>query len=145
MALSSQTPQAKATGNNSRSHMPQPSVFQGVRACRLLALKRFKPSAGLSKATGNNSRSHMPQPSVLKPAICFSGRSSLPFACPQTLQTLLQAFPRQLATTLAATCPSHLFLTAFDPCRLPDLKPFKHFNPFATGKNSRSHAPAICF
>ena len=87
------TQQAKATGNNSRSHMPQPSVFKDVRACRLPALKgnwqqlsqprpshlflrAFEPAvcppsnatnppAGLSKATGNNdSRSHAP-------AICF--------------------------------------------------------------------------
>ena len=40
------------------------------------------------------------------PAICFSGGSRLPFARPQTPQTLPQA---SQATTLTATCPCHRF------------------------------------
>ena len=43
-----------------RRHMPQPSVFKGVQACRLPTLKPFSnPSAGLSPS----------QPHA--PAICF--------------------------------------------------------------------------
>ena len=44
------------------------------------------------------------------PAICFSGGSRLPFARPQTPQTLPQA---SKATTLTATCPCHLFFREF--------------------------------
>ena len=59
--------------------------------------------------------SHLHAPAELlhlhAPAICFSGRSRLPFARPQTLQTLPQA---SKATTLTATtCPCHLFFRGF--------------------------------
>ena len=94
---------------------------------------------------GNKSYSYfMPLPSVFQgvqhvPAICFSGRSRLPFARPQTVQTLPKAFK---ATTLTATsCPCHLyfrgsktavsspkathrwFLMGVQACRLPALQP----------------------
>ena len=57
------------------------------------------------------------------PAICFSGGSRLPFARPQTPQTLPQA---SKATTLTATCPCHLFFRGFTTS-LPGLKPSKRF------------------
>ena len=72
------TAQAKATPR------PHPSVLKGVQACRLRALKRFKtfkPFQPFRRPFQGNSRSYTPQPSV------FRG-SSLPFARPQTLQTL---------------------------------------------------------
>ena len=56
------------------------------------------------------------------PAICFSAGSRLPFARPQTLQTLPQA---SKATTLTATCPCHLCFSRFKTAVCP--------------------APAICF
>ena len=134
-------------GNNSYSYMPLPSVFQGVQDCRLPALKPPNASAGLQ---GNNSYySYMPLPSVfqgvqdcrlpaLKPpkrfrrpprqqllqlhasAICFSGGSRLPFARPQTPQTLPTLPQACKATTLTATCPCHLF---FKGSRLPFARP----------------------
>ena len=145
-------PPAGLQGNNSYSYMPLPSVFQGVQDCRLPALKppkRFR---------------RPPRQQLLQlhaPAICFSGGSRLPFARPQTPQTLPQA---SKATTLTATCPCHLFFSEFktavcppsnppnasaglqgnnsysymplpsvfqgvQDCRLPALKPPKHFQP----------------
>ena len=89
-------PSAGLQGNNSYSYMPLPSVFQGVQDCRLPALKppkRFQPSR------------RPPRQQLLQlhaPAICFSGGSRLPFARPQTPQTLPQA---SKATTVTATCP----------------------------------------
>ena len=148
-------PLAGLQGNNSYSYMPLPSVLQGVQDCRLPALKppkRFQPSR------------RPPRQQLLQlhaPAICFSGGSRLPFARPQTPQTLPQA---SKATTLTATCPCHLFFRGFktavcppsnppnasaglqgnnsysymplpsvfqgvQDCRLPALKPPKHFQP----------------
>ena len=105
-------PPAGLQGNNSYSYyMPLPSVFQGVQDCRLPALKppkRFQPSR------------RPPRQQLLQlhaPAICFSGGSRLPFARPQTPQTLPQA---SKATTLTATCPCHLF---FRGSRLPFARP----------------------
>ena len=92
-------------GNNSYSYnMPLPSVFQGVQDCSLPGLKppkRFQPSR------------RPPRQQLLQlhaPAICFSRGSRLPFARPQTFQTLPQA---SKATTLTATCPCHLFFRGF--------------------------------
>ena len=77
-------------------YMPLPSVFQGVQDCRLPGVKppkRFQPSR------------RPPRQQLLQlhaPAICFSGGSRLPFACPQTPQTL-PTFPQaSKATTLTA-------------------------------------------
>ena len=124
---------------NSRSYTPQPSVSKGVQDCRLAAFKPFKPfrrpfqgnsrsfpqafprqlsqlhapdnasnpSAGLSKATL----------AATRPSHLFLRDSRLPFARPQTPQTLPQAFPRQLLqlpaglskATLAATRPRQCF------------------------------------
>ena len=90
-------------GNNSYSYyMPLPSVFQGVQACRLPALKppkRFQRSR------------RPPRQQLLQlhaPAICFSGGSRLPFARPQTPQTLPTLPQASKATTLTATCPQTL-------------------------------------
>ena len=90
-------------GNNSYSYyMPLPSVFQGVQDCRLPALKppkRFQRSR------------RPPRQQLLQlhaPAICFSGGSRLPFARPQTPQTLPTLLQASKATTLTATCPQTL-------------------------------------
>ena len=158
-------PPAGLQGNNSYSYMPLPSVFQGVQDCRLPALKPPpNASAGLQ---GNNSYSYMPLPSVFQgaqdcrlpalkppkrfrrpprqqlllqlhaPAICFSGGSRLPFARPQTPQTLPQA---SKATTLTATCLCHLFFRGFKTavCPASNLP-----NPSAglQGNNSYSYMP----
>ena len=120
-------------GNNSYSYyMPLPSVFQGVQDCRLPALKppkRFRSP---------------PRQQLLQlhaPAICFSGGSRLPFARPQTPQTLPQA---SKATTLTATCPCHLF---FRGSRLPFARPQtpKRFRRPPRQQLLQLHAPAICF
>ena len=98
-------------GNNSYSYMPLPSVFQGVQDCRLPALKppkRFR----------RPSRQQLLQ--LHAPAICFSGGSRLPFARPQTPQTLPQA---SKATTLTATCPCHLFFRGFKTAVCPPSNP----------------------
>ena len=90
------------------SYRPQPSVFHGVQACRLPAHKCFcRPCQG-------NSPIYRPQPSVfkgVKPAICPPSNA-----------------PAGLAkATLAATGPSHLFLTASTPAV---CLAFKCFQPF---------------
>ena len=126
-------------GNNSYySYMPLPSVFQGVQDCRLPALKppkRFR---------------RPPRQQLLQlhaSAICFSGGSRLPFARPQTPQTLPTLPQACKATTLTATCPCHLFSRVQD-CRLPALNPPKRFQPSRRPPRQQLlqlHAPAICF
>ena len=121
-------PSAGLQGSNSYSYMPLPSVFQGVQDCRLPALKRSKPFR------------RPPRQQLLQlhaPAICFSGGSRLPFARPQTLQTLPQA---SKATTLTATCPCHMFFTGFKTAVCP---PSNAPNPSAglQGNNSYSYMP----
>ena len=105
VSLASNPPNASAglQGNNSYSYyMPLPSVFQGVQDCRLPALKppkRFQRSR------------RPPRQQLLQlhaPAICFSGGSRLPFARPQTPQTLPTLPQASKATTLTATCPQTL-------------------------------------
>ena len=136
-------PSAGLQGNNSYSYMPLPSVFQGVQDCRLPALKDSKPFR------------RPPRQQLLQlhaPAICFSGGSRLPFARPQTLQTLPQA---SKATTLTATCLCHLFFRGFKTAVCPPSNAPNAPNPSAglQGNNSYSysyihapvHAPAICF
>ena len=122
-------------GNNSYSYMPLPSVFQGVQDYRLPALnppKRFQPSR------------RPPRQQLLQllhaPAICFSGGSRLPFARPQTFQTLPQA---SKATTLTATCPCHLFFRGFKTAVCPPSNPPNASNPLAglQGNNSYSYMP----
>ena len=125
-------PSAGLQGNNSYSYMSLPSVFQGVQDCRLPALKppkRFQPSR------------RPPRQQLLQlhaPAICFSGGSRLPFARPQTLQTLPQA---SKATTLTATCPCHLFFRGFKTAVCPPSNPPNASNPPAglQGNNSYSY------
>ena len=113
------------------SYMPLPSVFQGVQDCRLPALKppkRFQPSR------------RPPRQQLLQlhaPAICFSGGSRLPFARPQTPQTLPKA---SKATTLTATCLCHLFFRGFKTAVCPPSNPPNASNPPAglQGNNSDS-------
>ena len=87
--------------------------------------------------------SHLHAPAELlhlhAPAICFLGRSRLPFARPQTLQTLPQA---SKATTLTATtCPCHLFFRGFKTAVCPPSNPPNASNPPAglQGNNSYSY------
>ena len=153
-ASNAPNPSAGLQGNNSYSYMPLPSVFQGVQDCRLPGLKPPKPFC------------RPPRQQLLQlhaPAICFSGGSRLPFARPQTLQTLPQA---SKATTLTATCPCHLFFRGFktavcpasnppnpsagffqgvQDCRLPGLKRSKPFRRPPRQQLLQLHAPAICF
>ena len=89
------------------SYMPLPSVFHGVQDCRLPGLKP-------SKRFRRPPRQQLLQ--LHAPAICFSGGSRLPFARPQTPQTLQTLPQASKATTLTATCPCHLF---FRGSRLP--------------------------
>ena len=110
-------PPAGLQGNNSYSYMSLPSVFQGVQDCRLPALKPPKRFC------------RPPRQQLLQlhaPAICFSGGSRLPFARPQTPQTLLQA---SKATTLTATCPCHLFFRGFKTAVCPPSIPPNSSNP----------------
>ena len=144
-----QTPQTLPTGlqgKNSYSYMPLPSVFQGVQDCRLPALKppkRFRrpprqqllqlhapaiclqgvqdcrlPALKPPKRFRRPPRQQLLQ--LHAPAICFSGGSRLPFARPQTFQTLPQA---SKATTLTATCPCHLFFRRFKTAVCPPSNP----------------------
>ena len=122
-------PSAGLQGNNSYSYMPLPSVFQRVQDCRLPGLK---PSKRFRRP---------PRQQLLPlhaPALCVSAGSRLPFARPQTLQTLPQA---SKATTLAATCPCHLFFRGFKTA----LKPSKPFRRPPRQQLVQLHAPAICF
>ena len=116
-------------GNNSYSYMPLPSVFQGVPDCRLPGLKPPKRFRRFRRP---------PRQQLLQlhaPAICFSGGSSLPFAWPQTLQTLRQA---SKATTLTATCPCHLFVRGFKPAVCPASNP-PNASASLQGNNSYSY------
>ena len=123
-------------GNNSYSYyMPLPSVFQGVQDCRLPAVKppkRFQPSR------------RPPRQQLLQlhvPAICSSGGSRLPFACPQSPQTLPTLPQASKATTLTATCPCHLFFRGFKTAVCPPSNPPNASNPPAglQGNNSYSY------
>ena len=130
-------PSAGLQGNNSYSYMPLPSVFQGVQDCRLPALKppkRFQPSR------------RPPRQQLLQlhvPAFCFSGGSRLPFARPQTPQTLQTLPQASKATTLTATCPCHLFFRGFKTAVCPASNPPNASNPSAglQGNNSYSYMP----
>ena len=129
---------ARLQGNNSYSYyMPLRSVFQGVQDCRLPALKppkRFQRSR------------RPPRQQLLQlhaPAICFSRGSRLPFARPQTSQTLPTLPQASKATTLTATCPCHLFFTGFKTAVCPASNVPNASNPPAglQGNNSYSYMP----
>ena len=79
---------------NSYTYMPQ-----DVQDCRLPGLKP-------SKRFRRPPRQQLLQ--LHAPAICFSGGSRLPFARPQTPQTLPTLPQASKATTLTATCPQTL-------------------------------------
>ena len=133
-APNASNPSAGLQGNNSYSYMPLPSVFQGVQDCRLPALKPPKPFR------------RPPRQQLLQlhvPAICFSGGSRLPFARPQTPQTLPTLPQASKATTLTATCPCHLFFRGFKTAVCPASNPPNASNPSAglQGNNSYSYMP----
>ena len=153
-------------GNNSYSYMSLPSVFHapGFKTAVCPASNPPNASAGLQ---GNNS--YMPQdvqdcrlpglkPSkrfrrpprqqllqlLHAPAICFSGGSRLPFARPQTPQTLQTLPHASKATTLTATtCPCHLFFRGFKTAVCPPSNPPNASNAPAglQGNNSYSYMP----
>ena len=105
---------------NSYTYMPQ-----DVQDCRLPGLKPSK-------------RFRRPPRQQLLHA---PGRSRLPFARPQTLQTLPQA---SKATTLTATtCPCHLFFRGFKTAVCPPSHPPNASNAPAglQGNNSYSYMP----
>ena len=132
-------PSAGLQGNNSYSYMPLPSFFQGVQDCRLPALKPPKRFRRPPRQQLFSYSYYMPLPSV------FSGGSRLPFARPQTPQTLPTLPQASKATTLTATCPCHLFFQGVQDCRLPALKPPKRFRRPPRQQLLQLHAPAICF
>ena len=153
-------PPAGLQGNNSYSYMPLPSIFQGVQDCRLrqqlLQLLHapvicFSGGSRLPFARPQTRRPPRQQPrqqllQLHAPAICFSGGSRLPFARPQTPQTLPTLPQASKATTLAATCPCHLFFKGFKTAVCLASNPPNASAGFQ-GNNSYSyiHAPAICF
>ena len=87
--------------------------------------------------------SHLHAPAELlhlhAPAICFSGGSRLPFARPQTPQTLPQA---SKATTLTATCPCHLFFRGFKTAVCPASSP-QNASAGLQGNNCYSYMPLL--
>ena len=127
-------------GNNSYSYyMPLPSVFQGVQDCCLPGLKppkRFQPSR------------RPPRQQLLQllhaPAICFSGGSRLPFARPQTPQTLPTLPQASKATTLTATCPCHLFFRGFKTAVCPASNPSNASNLPQASKATTLTATCPC-
>ena len=160
-------------GNNSYSYMPLPSVFQGVQDCRLPALKppkRFQRSRRPPRQ--QLLQLHVPKPSKRfqpsrrppRPCHLFFRGSRLPFArpqtpqtlptlpqaskattltatCPQTLQTLPTLSQASKATTLTATCPCHLFFRGFKTAVCPPSNPPNASNAPAglQGNNSYSY------
>ena len=166
-------------GNNSYSYMPLPSVFQGVQDCRLPALKppkRFQRSRRPPRQ--QLLQLHVPKPSKRfqpsrrppRPCHLFFRGSRLPFArpqtpqtlptlpqaskattltatCPQTFRTLPTLSQASKATTLTATCPCHLFFRGFKTAVCPPSNPSNASNALAglQGNNSYSYmsnAPA---
>ena len=115
-------PSRRPFQGNSRSYTAQPSVFQGVEApfARRQTLQTLKP---FRKPFQGNSRSYTPQPSVFKGV----QDCRLPALNPSTLQTLPQAYPRQLSQLHA---PAIWFFRALKLC-LPAVKRFKPLNPSA--------------
>ena len=132
-------PSAGLQGNNSYSYMPLPSVFHGVRDCRLPGLKPSKPSR------------RPPRQQLLQllqlhaPAICFSGgfkTAVCPASNPPNPSAGLQG------NNSYSYMPRHLFFRGVQDCRLPGFKPSK---PLRRPPRQQLlqllqlHAPAICF
>ena len=133
---------SKATSNNSRSYMPQPSVFNGLQACHLPTFKRSKPfPAGLSKATSNNSRSSMPQPSVFKGVQLSNPPNPHPPA----------GLSEATSNNSRSYMPQLPVFKGVQACPLPAFKRSKPSKPSRRPfqgnwqQLSQLHAPAICF
>ena len=94
------------------------------------------------------SRRLRPWPPATPPAICFSRRSSLPFARPPSNAPACRA-----KAALPATGPSHLFFTAFKPAVCPPSNASEALPrqlsqlqaPALPRQLSQLQAPAICF
>ena len=144
--------------NASNAHAGKATTLTATCPCHLF-FRGFKtavcppsnpPNASNAPAglQGNNSYSRTPPRQQLlqllhAPAICFSGGSRLPFARPQTLQTLPTPPQASKATTLTATCPCHLFFTGFKTAVCPASNVPNASNPPAglQGNNSYSYMP----
>ena len=130
-------------GNNSYSYMSLPSVFQGVQDCRRKQRHTQRlPGLKPSKRFCTPPRQQLLQ-LLHAPAICFSRGSRLPFARPQTSQTLPTLPQASKATTLTATCPCHLFFRGFKTAVCPPSNPPNASNAPAglQGNNSYSYMP----
>ena len=83
------------------------------------------------------------------PAICFSGGSRLPFARPQTPQTLPNTSAGLQGNNSYSYMPLPSVFQEVQDCRLPALiKPPKRFQPSRRPPRQQLlqlHAPAICF
>ena len=108
--------------------------------------RRLGPPEVWNLALGSQAKAHAIKATTLSatcsshlhaPAICFSGGSRLPFARPQTPQTLPQA---SKATTLTATCPCHLFFREFKTAVWPAWNP-PNASAGLQGNNSYSYMP----
>ena len=129
-----------AAGNNSRSYMPQPGVFYGVRSCRLPPLKPRKPRKPSRRPfQGNNSRS-----TCLSPCVSNGVQGCrLP-----ALKPLNRSAGLSKATTFAATGPSQVFFTAFEAAVCPPSNPANPANPAAglsKATTLAAHASAMRF
>ena len=118
---------------NSRSYSPQPSVFKGVQACRLPALKPFKPFKPSRRPFQGNSRSYTPQPSVFKGVQACRLPALKPFKPFKPSRRPCQGNSRSYT-------PQPSVFKGVQACRLPALKPFKPFRRPFQG-NSRSYTP----
>ena len=99
-------------------HVPA-ICFSGVQDCRRKQRHTQRlPGLKPSKRFRTPPRQQLLQ-LLHAPAICFSGGLRLPFARPQTPQTLPTLPQASKATTLTATCPCHLFFTGFKTAVCP--------------------------
>ena len=103
---------------NSRSYRPQPSVFKHVQDCRLPALKTFKP---FRRPPQGNSRS-FPQafPRQLSQLHAPDNASNPSANAPDNASNPSAGLSK---ATLAATRPSHLFLSTFKTAVCPPSNP----------------------
>ena len=103
---------------NSRSYTPQPSVFKGVQACRLLALKPFNRPPGLPQAFPQQ----LSQPHA--PAICFSRRWSFVCPPPNASNPSFKPFHRPFHSNSRSYTPQpSVFLMVFKTAVCPPSNP----------------------